>query len=93
MGMSQAVYTVADFVYYWRLYVDHIEPFPGLADIFYLGRLRFMVAGLALMVCQRSGRDRVVSFDRVRRFTCCRREPRAPTWETVHMGAQLLGLA
>jgi diguanylate cyclase (GGDEF)-like protein len=63
MAVSQAVYTVADFVFYWRLYLDHVEHFPGLADVFYLGRLPFMVAGLALLVRRRSGRVRVAVID------------------------------
>ncbi len=63
MTVSQAVYTIGDFVYYRGLYITHSTPFPGPADAFYLGRVPFMVAALALMIRKRSGRDRAAVID------------------------------
>jgi diguanylate cyclase (GGDEF)-like protein len=63
MAVSQAVYTIGDFVYYRGLYITHSIPFPGLADAFYLGRLPLMVAALAFMIRKRSGRDRAAVID------------------------------
>ena len=63
MAVSQAVYTIGDFVYYRGLYITHSTPFPGPADAFYLGRVPFMVAALALMIRKRSGGDRAAVID------------------------------
>jgi diguanylate cyclase (GGDEF)-like protein len=63
MAVSQAVYTIGDFVYYRGLYITHSTPFPGPADAFYLGRVPFMVAALALMIRKRSGSDRAAVID------------------------------
>jgi diguanylate cyclase (GGDEF)-like protein len=63
MAVGQAVYTAGDFVFYWARYISHVTEFPGLADVFYLGRIPFMVAGLALIIRRRSGRDRAAVID------------------------------
>jgi diguanylate cyclase (GGDEF)-like protein len=63
MAVGQAVYTAGDFVFYWGRYISHVNQFPGLADVFFLGRVPFVVAGLALIIRRRSGRDRAAVID------------------------------
>jgi diguanylate cyclase (GGDEF)-like protein len=63
MAVGQAVYTAGDFLFYWARYISHVNQFPGLADVFYLGRIPFMVAALALIIRRRSGRDRAAVID------------------------------
>jgi diguanylate cyclase (GGDEF)-like protein len=63
MAVGQAVYTAGDFLFYWGRYISHVNQFPGLADVFYLGRVPFVVAGLALIIRRRSGRDRAAVID------------------------------
>jgi diguanylate cyclase (GGDEF)-like protein len=63
MAVGQAVYTAGDFLFYWARYISHVEEFPGIADVFYLGRIPFMVVALALIIRRRSGRDRAAVID------------------------------
>jgi diguanylate cyclase (GGDEF)-like protein len=63
MAAGQGVYTAGDFFFYWGRYISHVNKFPGIADLFYLGRIPFMVAGLALIIRRRSGRDRAAVID------------------------------
>ena len=63
MAVGQAVYTAGDCLFYWGRYISHVNQFPGLADVFYLGRIPFMVVGLALIIRRRSGRDRAAVID------------------------------
>ncbi|MCU1492270.1 MAG: diguanylate cyclase/phosphodiesterase with sensor(s), partial [Acidimicrobiaceae bacterium] len=63
MAIGQASYTVGDFLFYRARYITHSNSFPSLADIFYLGRVPFMVAGLALIIRYRSRHDRAAVID------------------------------
>jgi diguanylate cyclase (GGDEF)-like protein len=63
MAVGQASYTIGDFLEYWARDISHGITFPGLPDVFYLSRLPFMVAALALLVRRRSGRDRAALID------------------------------
>src|SRR6202030_23736 len=51
------------FLFYWARYITHSTSFPSIADFFYLARIPFMVAGLALIVRYRSGRNRAAVID------------------------------
>jgi diguanylate cyclase (GGDEF)-like protein len=63
MAVGQAVYTAGDFLFYWARYISHVSVFPGIADLFYLGRIPLMIGGLALIIRRRSGRDRAAVID------------------------------
>ena len=63
MAVGQASYTVGDFLTYRAIYITHSASFPSPADFFYLARVPFMVAGLALIVHHRSGRNRSAVID------------------------------
>jgi diguanylate cyclase (GGDEF)-like protein len=63
MAIGQASYTVGDFLAYWGRYMGPVAHYPGYPDIFYLGRVPFMIVALTLMIRRRSGRDRGAVID------------------------------
>ena len=63
MVVGQSLYTVGDIIYYWGRYVSHVVTFPGPADLFYLGRVPFMVVALALITRRRGGDNRGALLD------------------------------
>jgi diguanylate cyclase (GGDEF)-like protein/PAS domain S-box-containing protein len=63
LAASQAIYAVADFIFYWEYYIDHSRSYPSLADVFYLGRVPFIIVGLALILRRRSRADRAAIID------------------------------
>jgi hypothetical protein len=63
LAISQSIYVLADFIFYWQVYIDHVTSYPSLADVFYLGRVPFIVAGLVLILRRRGSRDRSAMLD------------------------------
>jgi diguanylate cyclase (GGDEF)-like protein/PAS domain S-box-containing protein len=63
LAVSQAIYALADFIFYWQYYIDHSKSYPSLADAFYLGRYPFIFAGLVIILRRRNQYDRMAMVD------------------------------
>jgi diguanylate cyclase (GGDEF)-like protein/PAS domain S-box-containing protein len=63
MAFGQAVYTVGDFLYYWGRDISHSQQFPGIPDIFYLGRIPFIMIALAIIIRHRGEHNRSALLD------------------------------
>ncbi|MGH3730915.1 MAG: diguanylate cyclase, partial [Micromonosporaceae bacterium] len=58
LALGQVVYTAADATFYMSRYVLNVTAFPGIADLLYLGHYPLIVAGLVLLIRNRTpGRD------------------------------------
>jgi diguanylate cyclase (GGDEF)-like protein len=61
---GQALWVVGDVLFSLYRYALHEEPFPSIADVFYLAAYPLLIAGLALLIRGRSaGRDRAGLLD------------------------------
>lgn len=56
LAASQLVYALADTSFYTAHYLLHIETFPFVADLFYLGHYPLIVTGLLLLINARTPR-------------------------------------
>ena len=56
-GAGQIVWVIGDAVYEYYRYVLHEEPYPSLADVFYLSAYPMLVIGLLGLIRGRRGRD------------------------------------
>ena len=54
---GQTVWVVGDILYSYITYVRHEEPYPSIADAFYLSAYPLLVAGFFLLVRGRAARD------------------------------------
>ena len=54
---GQITWVAGDVIFEYYQYVLHVEPYPSLADVFYLGAYPMLVVGLLLLVRGRPGRD------------------------------------
>ncbi|WP_154677316.1 GGDEF domain-containing protein [Parafrankia discariae] len=54
LAVTQALYTVADALFYTKIFIFRDATYPSLADLFYLGRYPFAIVALALLFRQRA---------------------------------------
>jgi diguanylate cyclase len=59
---GQITWVVGDVVYEYLQYVRHVEPYPSVADVFYLGAYPMLVAGLLLLLVRERSRGDLVGL-------------------------------
>jgi diguanylate cyclase len=63
LAAGQGFDAIGDIIYYWNRDIHHVVMFPSLADVFYLGRVPFVLVALALIIRRRSGDNRAALLD------------------------------